>query len=139
MPGWESSPARTLQSSVSRDAVSMLARFGRGNVRIRCPASRFAEDHLCVHEQRRCCPCRASHSDGLYGVVRAESATARRVAIHSRCKGAFNDKQYRRAVIDAGTAAELVMTTLIDRKLAGTDSLVKKLLVDKYQTLNGRA
>ncbi len=49
------------------------------------------------------------------------------------------DEQYRRAVIDAGTAAELAMTTLLDRKLGNADEALKKALYDKYQTLNGRS
>lgn len=50
-----------------------------------------------------------------------------------------NARQYRRAVIDAGTAAELAMTKLIDRYLAGisTDPTVKELLMKRYEALGG--
>ena len=50
-----------------------------------------------------------------------------------------NARHYRRAVIDAGTAAELAMTTLLDRNLSSSDPAIKKALYDKYQTLNGRS
>jgi hypothetical protein len=50
----------------------------------------------------------------------------------------LNARQYRRAVIDAGTAAELAMTTLIDRRLGNAEEAIKKALYAKYQTLSGR-
>lgn len=46
-----------------------------------------------------------------------------------------NARQYRRAVIDAGTAAELAMTALIDRKLAGMNFLQRERLLEKHQGL----
>lgn len=46
---------------------------------------------------------------------------------------------YRRAVIDAGTAAELAMTRTIDGELVGTRPEVADALMAKYQTLNGRS
>ncbi|BBZ28101.1 hypothetical protein MMAD_23960 [Mycolicibacterium madagascariense] len=48
--------------------------------------------------------------------------------------------QNRRAIIDAGTAAELAMTALIDESLndAGTDERVRKALTDRYGALEGR-
>jgi hypothetical protein len=47
----------------------------------------------------------------------------------------------RRAVIDAATAAELAMTTLIDNYLAtsNTDEIVRTALVERYRALEGRA
>lgn len=52
-----------------------------------------------------------------------------------------NAGQNRRAVIDAGTAAELAMTTLIDNYLvsAHTDEPVKKALLKRYTGLEGRS
>jgi hypothetical protein len=49
--------------------------------------------------------------------------------------------QNRRAVIDAGTAAELAMTTLIDKYLVGanTDEPVRKALAKRYTGLEGRS
>lgn len=48
--------------------------------------------------------------------------------------------QNRRAIIDAGTAAEVAMTTLIDRYLVadGVTEPVRKALADKYRALEGR-
>ncbi len=48
--------------------------------------------------------------------------------------------QNRRAIIDAGTAAEIAMTALIDKYLdgVGTDEPVKKALAEKYRALEGR-
>lgn len=54
-------------------------------------------------------------------------------------KSLCNAGQYRRAVIDAGTAAEVAMNELLDRYFAGTDEKVRDLLYSKYQTLGGRA
>jgi len=52
----------------------------------------------------------------------------------------LNGGQNRRAVIDAATAAELAMTTLIDKHLAtaNTDETVRTALVDRYRALEGR-
>jgi hypothetical protein len=52
----------------------------------------------------------------------------------------LNGGQSRRAVIDAGTAAELALTTLIDRYLisANTDERVRKALTKRYTGLEGR-
>jgi hypothetical protein len=52
----------------------------------------------------------------------------------------LNGGQSRRAVIDAATAAELAMTTLIDRYLAtaNTDEIVTTALVNRYRALEGR-
>jgi hypothetical protein len=49
--------------------------------------------------------------------------------------------QNRRAIIDAGTAAEVAMTTLIDRYLvaANIDEPVRKALAERYRALEGRA
>lgn len=49
--------------------------------------------------------------------------------------------QNRRAMIDAGTAAEVGMTTLIDRYLAAAsiDEPVRKALAKRYAALEGRA
>lgn len=46
--------------------------------------------------------------------------------------------QYRRAVIDAATAAELAATTLIDGLLAGTEPATRKKLIKGHQTLGGK-
>jgi hypothetical protein len=46
---------------------------------------------------------------------------------------------YRRAVIDAGTAAELAMTEILDQDLATTDSVLRDALMDRSRTLGGRA
>jgi hypothetical protein len=52
----------------------------------------------------------------------------------------LNTRHNRRAVIDAATAAELAMTTLIDKYLAtaNTDEMVKKALDERYRALEGR-
>jgi hypothetical protein len=52
----------------------------------------------------------------------------------------LNGGHNRRAVIDAATAAELAMTTLIDKCLAtaNTDEVVRTALVDRYRALEGR-
>lgn len=46
---------------------------------------------------------------------------------------------FRRAVIDAGTAAELAMTEILDQDLATTDSVLRDALIDRSRTLEGRA
>jgi hypothetical protein len=46
--------------------------------------------------------------------------------------------EYRRAVIDAGTAAEVAMTGRIDGLLSGVPAEVSSALLRKYQTLSGR-
>ena len=53
----------------------------------------------------------------------------------------LNAGQNRRAVIDAGTAAELAMTALIDNYLAtaNTDEPVRKALAKRYAALEGHA
>jgi hypothetical protein len=53
----------------------------------------------------------------------------------------LNDGQNRRAIIDAATAAELAMTTLIDKCLAtaNTDESVRNALLERYTALGGRA
>jgi hypothetical protein len=53
----------------------------------------------------------------------------------------LNGGQNRRAVIDAATAAELAMTTLIDKYLAtsNTDEVVRTALMKRYSALEGRA
>jgi hypothetical protein len=53
----------------------------------------------------------------------------------------LNGGQNRRAVIDAATAAELAMTTLIDKHLAtaNTDETVRTALMQRYRALDGRA
>ncbi len=53
----------------------------------------------------------------------------------------LNGRENRRAVIDAATAAELAMTTLIDQYLAtsNTDEPVRTALVNRYKALEGRA
>jgi hypothetical protein len=53
----------------------------------------------------------------------------------------LNTGHNRRAVIDAATAAELAMTTLIDQYLAtaNTDEIVRTALVKRYSALEGRA
>jgi hypothetical protein len=52
----------------------------------------------------------------------------------------LNAGENRRAVIDAATAAELAMTTLIDKYLAtaNTDEIVRTALVKRYSALEGR-
>jgi hypothetical protein len=52
----------------------------------------------------------------------------------------LNGGQNRRAVIDAATAAELAMTTLIDKYLAtaNTDEIVRTALLRRYSALEGR-
>jgi hypothetical protein len=45
----------------------------------------------------------------------------------------------RRALIDAGTAAELALTGLLDRRLAKVDSDVREALLGSYQMLSRRA
>jgi hypothetical protein len=47
----------------------------------------------------------------------------------------LNAKQFRRAVIDAGTAAELAMTALIDRKLTSMNLLQREKLFEKNRGL----
>jgi hypothetical protein len=53
----------------------------------------------------------------------------------------LNSGQNRRAVIDAGTAAELAITTLIDKCLvtANTAESVRTALLERYTALGGRA
>lgn len=46
--------------------------------------------------------------------------------------------QYRRAVIDAATAAELAATTLIDGLLKGTEPAKRAKLIKGHQTLGGK-
>ncbi len=46
---------------------------------------------------------------------------------------------YRRAVIDAVTAAELAMTEILDQDLATTGSVLSNALLDRSRTLEGRA
>jgi hypothetical protein len=46
---------------------------------------------------------------------------------------------YRRAVIDAGTAAELAMTEILDQDLVTTDSALRDALITRSRTLEGRA
>lgn len=46
---------------------------------------------------------------------------------------------YRRAVIDAGTAAELAMTEILDQDLAATGSVLREALLARSRTLEGRA
>jgi HEPN domain-containing protein len=46
---------------------------------------------------------------------------------------------YRRAVIDAGTAAELAMTEILDQYLATTESDTRNALLSRSRTLEGRA
>jgi hypothetical protein len=46
-----------------------------------------------------------------------------------------NARQYRRAVLDAGTAAELAMTELIDRKLTHLNLLEREKLLEKNRGL----
>ena len=52
----------------------------------------------------------------------------------------LNGGQHRRALIDAATAAEVAMATLIDKYFAtaDTDEIVRTALVDRYQALEGR-
>lgn len=47
----------------------------------------------------------------------------------------INAHQYRRAVIDAGTAAELAMTALIDGKLTNMNFLEREKLLEKHRGL----
>lgn len=47
----------------------------------------------------------------------------------------LNAGEYRRAVIDAGTAAELAITRLLDDKLAGTPTEIREALLAKYRML----
>jgi hypothetical protein len=51
----------------------------------------------------------------------------------------INSGDYRRAVIDAGTAAELAMTDILDQYLAATDAVLRAALIDRSRTLEGRA
>ena len=53
----------------------------------------------------------------------------------------LNAGQNRRAVIDAATAAELAMATLIDEYLAtsNTDEIVRTALAKKYKSLENRS
>lgn len=46
--------------------------------------------------------------------------------------------RWRRAVLDAGTAAELALTHLIDKHLAIVPETVTAALMDRYRTLGGR-
>ena len=46
---------------------------------------------------------------------------------------------FRRAVIDAGTAAELAMTEILDQDLATTDHMLRDALLARSRTLEGRA
>jgi HEPN domain-containing protein len=48
--------------------------------------------------------------------------------------------EYRRAVIDAATAAELTLTALLDRHFSAksTDAAISEALLDRSQTLGGR-
>jgi hypothetical protein len=51
----------------------------------------------------------------------------------------LNASENRRAVVDAATAAEIAMTTLIDKCLdtANADETVRKALLDRYTALGG--
>lgn len=51
----------------------------------------------------------------------------------------INSGDYRRAVIDAGTAAELAMTEILDQHLATTEAKLRDALVERSRTLEGRA
>ena len=46
---------------------------------------------------------------------------------------------YRRAVIDAGSAAELALTKLLQTRLAGVDSVIRETLLDRNRGLDRRA
>ena len=48
-------------------------------------------------------------------------------------------KDYRRAVIDAGTAAELAITELLDQRLAGADPTLSEALLKRARALEGRS
>ncbi|AYM41164.1 hypothetical protein [Mycobacteroides chelonae] len=46
---------------------------------------------------------------------------------------------FRRAVIDAGTAAELAMTEILDQDLAAADTVLHDALIGRSRTLEGRS
>jgi hypothetical protein len=48
-------------------------------------------------------------------------------------------RDYRRAVIDAGSATELALTELLDRRLAGVDPVIQGTLMDRNRGLDRRA
>lgn len=48
-------------------------------------------------------------------------------------------RDYRRAVIDAGSATELALTELLDRRLAGVDPVIRGTLMDRNRGLDRRA
>jgi hypothetical protein len=48
-------------------------------------------------------------------------------------------RDYRRAVIDAGSATELALTELLDRRLAGVDPVIRDTLMDRNRGLDRRA
>lgn len=51
----------------------------------------------------------------------------------------INTGDYRRAVIDAGTAAELAMTEILDQYFAATETNVRDAVLSRSRTLEGRA
>jgi hypothetical protein len=59
--------------------------------------------------------------------------------IYCEAHAALDAFDHRRAVIDAGTVAELALTSLIGEKLATTDATVSQLLIDGYRMLRNRA
>lgn len=57
-----------------------------------------------------------------------------RAARQSRWRG-----QYRASVLDAGTAAEVALTKLIETRLDGIPKPIREALLDKYRALENRA
>lgn len=51
----------------------------------------------------------------------------------------INTGDYRRAVIDAGTAAELAMTEILDQHFATTEENIRDAILSRSRTLEGRA
>ena len=57
----------------------------------------------------------------------------------AEARSLINAGDYRRAVIDAGTAAELAMTEILDQYFASTETDIRDAILSRSRTLEGRA
>lgn len=57
----------------------------------------------------------------------------------AEARSLVNTGDYRRAVIDAGTAAELAMTEILDQYFATTETALRDAVLSRSRTLEGRA
>jgi hypothetical protein len=112
-------------------SVSIWTSDSQQRVEMRYPTRdhRIKISPLELHDLKACVT-----ATGNQGVPPAEWLFIRDARSH------LDAGQNRRAVIDAATAAEIAMTTLIDKYLAtaNTDELVRTALTERYKALEGR-